>query len=125
MPLKLDQADRRILIGAAIVLAVVVVGLAVAPGTDREYPSSYSATSSGAKATFLLLEELGYKPERWLESPTGLSEHEAGKTVMIIAAPSIPASREEKAALAKFVRDGGRLIVIGQTAGFLVDREGM
>jgi Domain of unknown function (DUF4350) len=116
---SLDPADRRLLIGAAGLLVVlVVVSVSVAPpGAARPgAPSSYSPAREGAKAAFLLLRELGYQAEHWERPPTDIP-YPPGQTVLILADPANPPSQDERAAIGQFVRSGGWLLATGAMDG--------
>jgi len=65
--MKIDKSDRRLLLWAGAVLLPLIIALAFLSQEEEESftPSSYSAQSRGAKAAFLLLQDLGYKAERW------------------------------------------------------------
>ena len=61
---RVSPSDRKYLIAGAVLLVLFTAAIVlVAPDQDLEdpYPSTYSSKSGGAKATFLLLEQLGYK----------------------------------------------------------------
>ena len=116
MPSFLDARDFRLLIGAAGVM-VLLLGLtyALSPPPAQQslgYPSSYSSDQGGAKAAFLLLQKLGYRVERWDESPEELPAHPNGD-VLILAQPFQAASASELAAIRRFVSGGGRVLAIG------------
>lgn len=117
MPMKLARSDRRLLIWAVIVFFPITVALALLSSTQRDsgIPSTYSAGSSGAKAAFLLLAELGYKSERWERAPGELPV-EARNTVLVLAEPLIPPEPEEKAALRLYLARGGKILATGFTA---------
>ena len=76
MPAFLDAGDRRLLIGAGVAMVVLLaLTFALAPAPAQQsigYPSSYSPEWAGAKAAFLLLNELGYHAERWERPPEEL-----------------------------------------------------
>jgi hypothetical protein len=120
MPAFLDSGDRRLLIGATIVLVLLLaVSYAFAPTPTQQsigYPSSYSTDWGGAKAAFLLLRNLGYHVERWGKSPEDLPVDETGNTVLILAEPFEGGTADELAAIRRFVSAGGRLIGMGATA---------
>lgn len=121
MPLQLAPQDRKILLGGAIALVVLVVGAVILTppeGTKAELPTTYSSGSGGAKAAYLLLKESGYSVERWERSLTELPVP-PGK-VLIIADPMMAPEREERKRLHQFIQDGGRLIVTGMFAGTLL-----
>lgn len=119
MPVKLEKGDRRLLTWAALIFASLIVALSLLSSgePDSGIPSSYSARPSGAKAAYLLLQDLGYKVERWEQRPTDLPA-EAGGTVLVIAKPSRSPSREEKEALQLYLTRGGKILFTGRAADF-------
>lgn len=123
MPAFLDSGDRHLLIGAAIAM-IVLFGLtfALAPAPSQQsigYPSSYSSEWAGAKAAFLLLNNLGYKAEHWERSPEELPAEPQG-TVLVLAEPFEQASSEERMAIRRFVSGGGRVLALGGAAASFV-----
>lgn len=127
MHIPLDPGDRQILIGTGLLLVVLTVaGLLLSPQAipeSRGFPSSYSAAHDGAKASFLLLRELGYKVERWETPPTELPtgrEH----TVLILAEPFVPATAAEKAQIRSFLTLGGWVLATGKVGAFLLPESG-
>jgi len=123
MPAFLDASDRRLLIGAAIVMVLLLaLTYALAPTPAQQsigYPSSYSPEWDGAKAAFLLLKEMGYRAERWEESPENLPVN-SQNTVLVLAEPFEAGSTDERTAIRRFVLTGGRVVAIGATAAHLV-----
>lgn len=120
MQLALDSGDRKLLIGAiTIVVALALTAALVGTKGPRSsaYPSSYSPASDGAKATFLTLQDLGYKTERWLDPPQGLSPQDS---LLILADPAIPPSKNERQALRKYVESGGRILATGLSSDMLL-----
>jgi hypothetical protein len=120
MELALDSGDRKLLIGAAaIVLVLAIMGALV--GTEGPsssgYPSTYSTASDGGKAAFLTLQRLGYRTERWLEPPQALN---AKGTILILADPIVPPSKDERQALRKYVESGGKVLATGIRADTLL-----
>ena len=115
MPPGLEPSDRKFLLtsGAILGALTVVALLSGSPsgGESAGFVSSYSAASDGSKAAYTLLEELGYRVERWNQPPTELPE--SGNVVLIMADPFVTASAEESSALVGFVRNGGRIVVTG------------
>jgi len=72
MPAFFDSRDRQLVIGAVVVM-FVLLGLTyvLRPLPAKQAigtPSSYSTDWLGTKAAFLLLQQSGYRAERW-ESP--------------------------------------------------------
>jgi hypothetical protein len=113
--MSLDPRDRKILFGGAAVLVVLIAFAALMPSDEpqvSEFPSSYSASSGGAKAAYTLLEESGYHVARWTEPPMQLPSDAHGIT-LILAAPSEPPSEDERSALERFVKSGGRILATG------------
>ncbi len=116
MPAFLDAGDRRFVVGALVIM-FVLLGLAyvLRPAPAQQQfgtPSSYSAEWMGTKAAFLLLQQSGYRVERWESPPTELPHQTAG-TTLIFAEPTDRASPAERAAVSQFVFSGGRLLVMG------------
>jgi hypothetical protein len=113
MPAKISSGDRKVLIiaGAAF-LILVCLGFLLAPAnTDAHDASSYSTASEGAKAAYLLLQESGYRVERWQRPISDLKSE--SQTVLVIADPSrFPAAKEKKA-VEDFISGGGRVITNG------------
>src|SRR5579871_847029 len=125
---KLDGTDRAILTGAGILVIVLVLATALLNSDRRSgsagYPSSYSAEWDGAKAAFELLKELGYKIQRWDDSPLEL-RGDAAKQVLILAGPTLSPTGEETDALKTFLERGGTVVATGgRTAVFLPSAQG-
>lgn len=126
MPKGLDSADRKLLIGAGVLLVVlVVVSVLVSPQQNTEasiFPSSYSTDWGGAKAAFLLLQDLGYRVQRWERSPTEITG-DLENTVLVLANPTEVPSDEERSAVSLFVQRGGRILATGSRAGWILPLE--
>lgn len=123
MPKGLDSADRKLLIGAGVLLVVMLIASAlISPpkaAGGSAFPSSYSAAWDGAKAAFLVLQDSGYKVERWENAPAeipGDHEHE----VLILAEPVMGFSSDDRIAIREFLRDGGRILATGSAAARLL-----
>jgi hypothetical protein len=113
---ELSRADRRLLIGAgglAVLMAAVTVAFAPGNGGESSVPSSYDSGSGGARAAFLLLEQLHYPVRRWEDSPLRLREVNP-HAVLILAEPTELPENSERAALLRFVRNGGRVLFCGE-----------
>jgi Domain of unknown function (DUF4350) len=118
----IDSRDRQLVIGAVIIM-LVLLGLTyvLRPVPVQQAigsPSSYSSEWLGTKAAFLLLQESGYRVERWESPPVELPEDTAG-TTLIFAEPSERGSSAERAAVSRFVSAGGRLLVMGASGASL------
>ena len=128
MRVALAGDDRLLLIVAGLILlAATLASALLSPPTGSVgggLPSSYSTDNEGAKAAYLLLQDLGYKVERWTSPPTQLPE-QADHMVLILAAPFYPASTEEKIAIQGFIRRGGRVIATGSQSAALLDLPGV
>ena len=116
MPHALDSGDRKLLIGAGVLLAVLLVAstfLTPKRSTgNTSFPSSYSADWDDAKGAYLLLQDLGYQVARWEQSPTEIAG-DAKTQVLILAEPLQPPTTEEKSAIAEFLQKGGRIVATG------------
>ncbi|HKW57947.1 MAG TPA: DUF4350 domain-containing protein [Candidatus Acidoferrum sp.] len=127
MPARLGRADRLLLIGTAMTVVALAIATALL-GTSRQrgragYPSSYSTQWDGAKAAYLLLERLGYRVQRWNESPEALAP-DARNQVFVLADPMQAPTPEETAALRRFLQHGGRILATGELAAqFLPEAE--
>ena len=122
--MKIDAADRKILLVAlSILLISLLISAVVAPSAEDSlpYPSPYSASSGGAKAAYTLLSQLGYRAEHWRKSPAKLLEH-GMDTVLVVAVPTQNATQEEREQLRRYVQLGGTIIAIGATLGALLPR---
>jgi hypothetical protein len=115
---RLDSGDRRTLLAAAgVLLLLVLLTLAVAPeGSDQtELPSTYSSGSKGAKAAWLLLQQSGYRVDRW-EHP--LRELPARpRATLVLAEPMGAPGGADTERLRAFVAEGGRVVATGLFAG--------
>ncbi|HSE47883.1 MAG TPA: DUF4350 domain-containing protein [Terriglobales bacterium] len=122
MPMTGTPSDRKLLLGGAVAAAVLSL-IAVLAGATRQqdsaWPSSYAAGRGGAKASYLLLEELGYQVERADASPTELARIALPATY-ILAQPLTAASEEERRAIKEFLTRGGRVLAIGPQAAWTV-----
>ncbi|HEV2387797.1 MAG TPA: DUF4350 domain-containing protein [Candidatus Acidoferrales bacterium] len=116
---SLDRSDRALLIAAgALLLVVVAIAALLGPpqiAGSSSLPSSYSPAWGGAKAAFLLLESLGYRVERW-EQPLAQLAAPAGRTVLILADPTMPPGEEDRLAIRKFLEAGGTVLATGSAA---------
>ena len=119
MPSTLDPGDRNILlIAGAILLLLIVATVVLAPPADEEegqgVPTTYSTANRGTQAAYHLLQELGFRSERWEKSPTELPADANGK-ILILAAPSDFPDNRQREALLTFVRSGGWMIHAGNS----------
>ena len=119
MPQALDRGDRKLLIGAGVLLAILIVATSYLSPKERSaasaYPSSYSGDWDGAKGPYVLLQNLHYHVERWEESPTELSGTPSNE-VLILAGPTQTPTAEDKSAIFEFLQKGGRIVASGAGA---------
>lgn len=120
MQTGLSSTDRKLLWGAAaiavLLLVVMVVFAPSATGQASAIPSSYDSTSGGALAAYLLLSDLHYSVRRWEEPPAALREPVAG-ALLILADPTDPPTAQDRAALLRFLQNGGRILISGISLG--------
>ena len=116
MPALIDPGDRRLLLIGGAILLLLTAGLAFVGVDPQEQgmsiPSTYSSGSGGARAAYLLLQDLHYKVSRWERSPTGFPSDPDG-VVLILADPLETPTREEREALQNFVEEGGQVLFTG------------
>lgn len=117
MPPTLDPGDRKLLlIGGAILLALIVATALLSPspseGGGSGIPTTYSTSRNGTQAAYLLLQELGYRSERWERSPTELPSDVEGK-ILILARPANFPDMTERDSLVAFARAGGWILYAG------------
>jgi len=118
MPLGLDTGERKLLAICGSVLLLLVIATAILSPPDEysgsKLPSTYSSTSDGAEAAYLLLEQLRYPVSRWEQPPTELPSSPEG-ALLILAEPAQYPDKAEREAVDAFVRDGGRVLFIGSS----------
>ena len=123
MPQALDRGDRKLLIGAAILLVIVMAASSLTSPPENSgmaaFPSSYSPAWDGSKAAFLLLKDMGYDVERWEKSPTQITS-DPSHTVLVLANPVEAPSEDERAAISDFLQAGGRVFATGPSASMLL-----
>lgn len=127
MRVPIDRSDGAILIIAASLLVLLTAAaMLMGPrsGPSAGFPSTYSTASDGAKAGYLLLSALGYKVERWEQSPVDLPE-QPENIVLILASPVVPPSSEERWRVGKFVSSGGHVLATGVSGASLVPEDNM
>ncbi|HWF93033.1 MAG TPA: DUF4350 domain-containing protein [Terriglobales bacterium] len=125
MPSYLNAGDRKILLIAAGIFVLLVIGalIFVSPRDESKVPSSYSTASEGAKAAYLLLKEAGYHVDRWEQSPVSLTT--SADMVLVLAEPGGFPNRKERDALKHFLDDGGKIIAIGPRAAMFLPKNSL
>ena len=123
MPLALSREDRRLLgVILGLFMATVVIALVFSPaaGSNAKQATTYSASSEGTKAAYLLLSESGYRSERWERPPSELGS--GADSVFFLLDPATAPTSDERQAIRHFVDSGGTLVLSG-TLGSLFAKE--
>jgi hypothetical protein len=114
MFLGIGGPDRKLLIiGGALLVLMIGVSAALSPapaGRSPEVTSTYSTRSSGAKAAFLLLNQMHYPLRRWQDPPKDLP-HDG--VLLILADPTETPSNKDQQAIGDFVKSGGHVLFTG------------
>jgi hypothetical protein len=124
MPGRVALGDRAVLAvigGVSLLLLVIAIVVTGRRAADPETPTSYSAASEGAKAFFLMLEAAHYPVERWERNPTELPADP--HAVLVLAEPEAAPTDDERAAVERFLRGGGRLIATGAKGADFLPRQ--
>lgn len=123
MQIKLEKSDRRLLLLTGIIVVALVVGLALLSPVDQDSkgPTTYSATSTGAKAAYLYLKEQGYDVERWEDPPEDLPK-DAANTVFVLASPGGVPTSMNKNALQMYLSRGGRILATGYSCSWFLPK---
>ena len=107
----------RLLVGVVaffVVLNVVtLVVSSLSPEPGGKDGSAYATQPRGAAAYAELLRRAGH-PVGYLREPLAEARLDPGATIVVLDADL---EEEERGALARFVRDGGRLVAAGENAG--------
>jgi hypothetical protein len=116
MPVGVAPSDKKLLtFGGGLLLLMVLASVVLAPPAEQnqsKIPSTYSAQSAGAQASYRLLSALHYPVHRWQSPPTELNAGNTN-TLLILAEPNQPPSANERKALEDFVRKGGHVLFTG------------
>jgi Domain of unknown function (DUF4350) len=127
MQAGLGATDRKLLWGAGAIAVLLLASTAVfAPsstGQSSPVPSTYSSSSGGALAAYLLLMDLRYTVRRWEEPPAALTMPGRG-SLLILAEPTEPPTGTDRDSLIHFVESGGRILFCGSSVpSFFRDAE--
>ncbi|HEX4276499.1 MAG TPA: DUF4350 domain-containing protein [Bryobacteraceae bacterium] len=116
MPRGLTATDRRLLSWSAVLLVILVAAVVFTTPTGGQegspVPSVYSPTPRGARAAYLLLQDLGFDVRVWEEPPELLSSVTA-HALLILAEPTDAPTNGDRTALLHFVEHGGRVLFCG------------
>jgi hypothetical protein len=112
-----NPAARALLAIAVFFVAVNVVALVVStvrPEPGGAVGSAYATQPRGAAAYAELLRRAGH-PVSYLREPAAAAHLDPAATIVLLDAPGLDGA--DRAALARFVRGGGRLVAGGRDAG--------
>ena len=114
MSLNIAPEDRKLFLVFGGLLTCILLLVAYVVHTDGGtgvLPSSFATGNSGGKAAFMLLEQMGYTPQRWNDDPRKLDEL-APPTTLVLAEP-LPGDDREMESVRRFVNKGGRVLITG------------
>ncbi|HEX5235363.1 MAG TPA: DUF4350 domain-containing protein [Silvibacterium sp.] len=119
---KLSADARLVAWACAGVLAIIVVAAVFAPAREDHdaVPSTWNSGSRGAKAAYLLLGQLGYETARWVRPAADLSAVDAAHTTLVLADAQLGDFGKEKAGIAEFLNDGGRVVATGTLSALML-----
>ncbi len=114
MPVTTGEQRGFLVCGIGMLLIMTLVAWLSSNQKDQGVgaPSSYSVQRHGAKAAYLLLQQSGYRVERWKQSPEQLPADASGLT-LVLAGPETYAHAEEKSGIIRFLLRGGRVLIAG------------
>ncbi len=96
----------------ALILIVAILSSNPTSDTFRQRPSTFFTDGSGARASYLVLEQVLPQVEQWrLPLSEMASLPESTPSTLIVMQPSIPLSMGEAAALDGWMTSGGQLIL--------------
>jgi hypothetical protein len=127
MSALLDSRDARYVLGAlAVMVLMLALTYSLAPPPIQHslgYPSSYASDWAGSKAAYLLLEDQGYRVERWEKPPEDLPP-DSIDAVFVLIEPLEGRTAGDVAAIRRFISNGGRVLAVGAgTASFVPDMD--
>ena len=117
--------DRKLLLilgGVVLALIVAIAVLAPASAKDDPNPTTINNGPDGAKAAFLLLQQMGRKPVRWTDPLDNLDSVDATKSTLVLADPLYDPTQMKSLAepLKHFLERGGRILATGSLAAYLL-----
>lgn len=111
----MSASPARVLVIALVAVLVLVTAVMVRPRTAAQPPLTVrSAEPGGARALMLWLETLGYAVEELDSEPYAV---EPEVQTLFILAPIVPFDDEALDALARWVEQGGRLVLVSAGSG--------
>jgi len=121
-----DRGRLLVLCGVMVVMIGVVCVLAPSSQENDPRPTITNVGPRGVKAAYLMLQSLGVKTSEWshplAELNEDLSDAEAARTTLILAAPQYDATQEKDLAEAvnRFLVRGGRVLTTGAAGAELL-----
>ncbi len=124
-----SASDRKLLLMLCGALLLLIAGVSIFAPQSAENDPRPTITNSGpmgAKAAYLTLEALGRKTSEWnrpiSELNDGLSDAQAARTTLILAAPMYAATEQKELAaeVKQFLQRGGRVLATGPSGALLL-----
>ena len=115
MPASWRTSDLTVLsVAAAGTILLTTAAFVVAPpdALPRNDGSSYAPHADGARAAYLLLQQLGYAVDRSFE-PLAALQRDPETTTLVIAVPAERLSDQDGRALREFLGRGGKVLIAG------------
>ena len=134
MSTKTSSRDRKLLLilcGAVLVLILIISFVSPQSAENDPRPAITNSGPMGAKAAYLMLEELGRNVSGWTKSVgelnESLSDEETARTTLVLAAPNYDAMDEKELAaeVKTFLERGGRVLATGGTGATLLPDGGV
>lgn len=120
---SLDPKDRRMLfVVFGLVVALLVLFAVLTPPEDpnnNRVPDSYLMGRYGARAAYTLLQQTGYRVERWERPLSELVQRAGPGTTVIVASPR-STQRPDRAAIVAILNKGGRVLATNLSGGLLL-----
>lgn len=123
---KLSGEWKFLLIFTACVVALIVITGVLAPARQDNdpTPSTWNSGNAGAKAAWLLLDQLGYREVRWESPEAELAGADAAHATLVLADPSASVTvleeKQRTQPFENFLRRGGRIVATGPVAALLL-----
>lgn len=129
MNLGEGKSDRKLLLILTGIMIVLIVGVSILSPTaaDKDpHPTSYNTAPAGAKAAYLLLEDLAHSQgrsiSRWKQPLHDLASLQAGRTTLILAEPRYAATDRNAFAadIKSFLNHGGHVLTTDSEGALLL-----
>jgi Domain of unknown function (DUF4350) len=117
--------DRKFLlwlVGASLLLITVISVLAPSTADNDPRPTSYNTGPDGAKAAYLMFDEMGRETVRWTQPIGEMSDAQAARTTLIVAEPTyrFPDLKAIRAQVEGFLKRGGHVVTTGHMGALLL-----